>query len=103
MISSVPNSARLDEGIIEVKGILTLQLKASMFRVLSKTISGVSVMLSGRWHMVLVYTLMLSFCFHFGIIGLTNYWKPIDGLHAAKCAFLSVQDHGSTDCRYCKQ
>ena len=37
------------------------------------------------------------------IMDLTDYRTPIDGLHAAQCSFLSVQDHGSTECRYCKE
>ena len=41
--------------------------------------------------------------FILGSTGLKHYLQPIDGLHAAKCSFLSLQDHGSTDCRYCKE
>ena len=36
-------------------------------------------------------------------IDLSDNWKPIHGFHAAKCSFLSVQDHGSTVCRYCEE
>ena len=38
-----------------------------------------------------------------GSLTLSNYWTPIDGLHAAKCSLLSIQDHGSTECRYCEE
>ena len=47
-----------------------------------------------------ILSIILLYVFRLGIM---DYWKPLDGFLAAKCSFLSVQDHGSTDCRYCKE